>query len=63
MFLLPPFLTFQGSSNSLNKERRETLRKKIVSLTLKRKSKITKVGVVFVFFFFFFLCHVHGGSL
>ena len=61
MFLLPPFLTFQGSSNSLNKERRETLRKKIVSLTLKRKSKITKVGVVF--FSFFFFGHVHGGSL
>lgn len=37
-------LTFQGSSNSLSKEKRETLRKKIVSLTLKKKSKITKVG-------------------
>ncbi|KAL9964836.1 hypothetical protein ACROYT_G028531 [Oculina patagonica] len=33
---------FGGSSNSLNKEKRETLRKKIVSLTLKKKSKITK---------------------
>nr|XP_058950063.1 unconventional myosin-VIIa-like [Pocillopora verrucosa] len=33
---------FGGSSNSLSREKRETLRKKIVSLTLKRKSKITK---------------------
>lgn len=31
-----------SSTNSFNKERRETLRKKIVSLTLKKKSKITK---------------------
>ena len=37
-------LIFQSSTNSFNKERRETLRKKIVSLTLKKKSKITKVG-------------------
>ena len=28
----------------MSKEKRETLRKKIVSLTLKKKSKITKVG-------------------
>ncbi|XP_068687074.1 unconventional myosin-VIIa-like [Montipora foliosa] len=33
---------FGGSSNSMNREKRETLRKKIVSLTLKKKSKITK---------------------
>ncbi|PFX22115.1 unconventional myosin-VIIa-like isoform X2 [Stylophora pistillata] len=33
---------FGGSSNSLSREKRETLRKKLVSLTLKRKSKITK---------------------
>ena len=39
-------LTLQGSSNSLSREKRETLRKKLVSLTLKRKSKITKVGDV-----------------
>ncbi|XP_029197955.2 unconventional myosin-VIIa-like [Acropora muricata] len=31
-----------GSSNSMSREKRETLRKKIVSLTLKKKSKITK---------------------